>query len=53
MERQLVLIETDERDWRLDEPTRDAGRRGIEAAREALRKAAAQAGGQAVGRSAA
>lgn len=41
MERQLVLIEHDETDWRLDELTREAGRRGLAAAREALRQALA------------
>ena len=41
MERQLVLIEERGADYRLDERTREIGRRGIAAAREALRKAAA------------
>ena len=39
MERQLVLIEERGDDYRLDEHTREVGRRGVEAAREALRKA--------------
>lgn len=37
---QLALIEQAERDWRLDERTRELGRRGIKMAREALRLAA-------------
>ena len=39
--RQLVLISNDGagRDWRLDEHTRQVGRRGVAAAREALRAA--------------
>jgi hypothetical protein len=41
MERQLVLIEERDADYRLDERTREIGRRGIAAAREALRRAAA------------
>ncbi|MGH9150288.1 MAG: hypothetical protein ACRD0D_10115 [Acidimicrobiales bacterium] len=40
MARQLVLIETNGAGWRLDELTRDAGRRGVAAAREQLRKVA-------------
>ncbi|MFP5326282.1 MAG: hypothetical protein ACLGHT_02230 [Acidimicrobiia bacterium] len=39
MERQLVLVEAD-RSWKLDEETREAGRRGIAKAREVLRQAA-------------
>lgn len=39
MERQLALIETPEHDWRLDEHTKAVGRRGVEQAREALRRA--------------
>ena len=39
MERQLVLIEERGADYRLDERTREIGRRGIAAAREALRRA--------------
>ena len=41
MELQLVLIEERGADYRLDDRTREIGRRGIAAAREALRKAAA------------
>jgi hypothetical protein len=41
MELQLVLIEERKTDYRLDDRTREVGRRGIAAAREALRKAAA------------
>jgi hypothetical protein len=40
MERQLVLIEEREADYRLDERTREIGRRGVAAAREALRRSA-------------
>jgi len=40
MERQLVLIEERGSDYRLDERTREIGRRGVAAAREALRNAA-------------
>ncbi len=40
MERQLALIETPAHQWRLDETTRARGRRGVEAARAALRHAA-------------
>jgi hypothetical protein len=36
MERQLVLLETPV-DWRLDERTREIGRRGVASARAALR----------------
>lgn len=43
MERQLLLIELDEADWRLDEETREVGRRGIAAARHALRRSTAPA----------
>ncbi|HMC03964.1 MAG TPA: hypothetical protein VKJ83_00655 [Actinomycetota bacterium] len=39
MERQLVLIEDNESDWRLDERTRQLGRNGVAAARLALREA--------------
>jgi hypothetical protein len=37
MERQLVLLEDTESDWRLDERTRQLGRQGVAAARIALR----------------
>ncbi len=40
MERQLALIEEPGSDYRLDDNTREVGRRGVAAAREALRKAA-------------
>jgi hypothetical protein len=36
VETQLVLIETEPSDWRLDEHTREVGRKGIESARAAL-----------------
>lgn len=38
MERQLALLET-EKDWHLDDRTREIGRRGIETARASLREA--------------
>jgi hypothetical protein len=37
-ERQLALLEV-EPDWRLDDHTRQVGRRGVEQARQALRRA--------------
>lgn len=40
MERQLALIEERDVDYRLDERTREIGRRGIAAARDRLRAAA-------------
>jgi hypothetical protein len=43
MKRQLVLIDTDHVDhdhWRLDDHTRELGRRGVAQARQALRRAA-------------
>src|SRR5207247_5316268 len=40
---QLHLIEPDDPEWRLDERTRDTGRKGVEAARQALRDAASAA----------
>jgi hypothetical protein len=39
MERQLMLLEPVERDWKLDDATKAAGLRGVAAAREALRRA--------------
>ena len=43
MTRQLVLIDDQEQpDWRLDEHTREAGRRGVAEARRALADAAAR-----------
>jgi hypothetical protein len=36
---QLVLIPTSAADWRLDERTRETGRKGVAAAREILRLA--------------
>ena len=41
MERQLVLVEHN-RSWKLDEETRDAGRRGIARARELLRQVSSE-----------
>ena len=46
MERQLVLIEERDADYRLDDRTREIGRRGIAAAREALRRSAAADAGR-------
>jgi hypothetical protein len=40
---QLHLIEPSDPDWRLDDRTRETGRKGVEAARQALRDAAAAA----------
>jgi len=40
---QLHLIEPDDPEWRLDERTRDSGRKGVQAARQALRDAASAA----------
>jgi hypothetical protein len=42
MTRQLVLIEERETDWRLDERTREAGRKGVAEARRALAEAVAR-----------
>jgi len=42
MERQLVLLEQPE-PWRLDERTKEIGRRGVAKAREALREARREA----------
>jgi hypothetical protein len=39
MARQLALIETRDKEWRLDEETRETGREGVRQAREALRRA--------------
>ena len=39
MNDQLVLLENDDRQWRLDERTREIGLRGVAQAREALRQA--------------
>ena len=43
MTRQLVLIEDAKSDWRLDERTREVGRKGVAQAREALREATRRA----------
>jgi hypothetical protein len=40
---QLHLIEPNDPDWRLDDRTRETGRKGVEAARRALRDAASAA----------
>ncbi|HEX3425670.1 MAG TPA: hypothetical protein VHT30_06030 [Acidimicrobiales bacterium] len=39
MARQLSLLKANQIDWRLDERTRELGRRGISEARAALRRA--------------
>jgi len=39
MARQLVLLDTTGADWRLDERTREIGRRGVSEAREILQRA--------------
>ena len=39
MDRQLVLIEQQDKEWQLDDRTREIGRHGLAAAREALRVA--------------
>ena len=43
MSRQLVLIPASGADWRLDERTRETGRKGVAKAREVLRLADEQA----------
>ncbi len=43
MELQLILIDTDERSWELDDHTREIGRRGLEQARRALQRASSRA----------
>jgi hypothetical protein len=43
---QLVLIDSNSVDWRLDEHTKELGRQGIAAARKALAEAAQRAGRQ-------
>ncbi|MGH2684645.1 MAG: hypothetical protein ACRDJP_04160 [Actinomycetota bacterium] len=39
MERQLALLEVNDKEWKLDERTREVGKQGVEQAREALRRA--------------
>ena len=39
MKRQLILLEAPSEPWRLDDRTREIGRRGVARAREALREA--------------
>jgi len=39
MARQLVLLDPSDIDWRLDDRTKELGRRGLAAARSALRQA--------------
>lgn len=36
MERQLILLEDEKADWRLDEATKEHGRQGVALARAAL-----------------
>lgn len=43
MARQLRLIDPTEHDWRLDQKTRETGRRGLAEARKALAEAAQRA----------
>lgn len=43
MRRQLVLLEPDTSDWRLDETTKEIGRRGLAEARKALQQALREA----------
>jgi hypothetical protein len=43
MERQLTLIETPASTWKLDERTREAGKKGVAEARKALAEAAKRA----------
>lgn len=43
MARQLSLLESPRRTWRLDDATREAGRRGVAEARATLRAALAKA----------
>lgn len=43
MEAQLALLEDEGSDWRIDERTRERGRRGIAAARAVLAGAISQA----------
>ena len=40
MERQLILLDDDRADWRLDDDTRERGRKGVALARAALEAAA-------------
>lgn len=43
MERQLKLLDTVDREWKLDDTTKEVGKRGVEAARAALQLARRQA----------
>jgi hypothetical protein len=43
MARQLVLIEDEEASWKLDERTRELGRKGLAEARKALQEASRRA----------
>jgi hypothetical protein len=43
MARQLRLLDPMDRDWRLDERTRETGRQGVAEARKALAEAARRA----------
>jgi hypothetical protein len=44
MNEQLILLRPAERPWRLDDHTREIGRRGVEEARAALRRGSAADG---------
>jgi hypothetical protein len=46
MARQLTLLESPAPAWRIDEPTREVGRRGVAEARAALRAALAASRGE-------
>ncbi len=43
MQQQLILVETDERPWELNDHTREIGRRGLEQARLALQRGSRRA----------
>ena len=43
MERQLALLEVNQKEWKLDERTREVGKQGVEQAREALQRALREA----------
>jgi hypothetical protein len=47
MRNQLALIESNGADWRLDDRTKDIGRKGVAAARAALEQAGREAMDQA------
>ncbi len=49
MNEQLILLRPAEQPWRLDDHTREIGRRGVEEARAALRRGSADDGRRAPG----